>query len=284
MQHEYRDISGHEGLRLKTLIKENGAPQWLIVTHGMGEHFERHQHLLKLFPQQFNILMYDLRGHGRSEGERGNVKHFSDYRKDLQQVIDYLRKEFSMKRFTLFGHSLGGLITADWLQNEAQPDCYPERVFLSSPPVGAAGILGPIFGFAPLIVMKSLADLPISIPLGGMIDLSKLSHDGRVLEAYLNDEQVILKIHSHLFFETLKAAREVFSRPLRASCPLYVCIGTADGVVNPGMLVRYFTLVEKNAKLLQVKDGYHELHNEIEKYRTPYTQFLQASLGDHSVN
>lgn len=280
MQHEYRDISGHDGLKLKALIKENGASQWLIVTHGMGEHMERHQHLLKLFPQQYNILMYDLRGHGRSEGERGNVKHFSDYRKDLQAVIDYLTREFAMKRFTVFGHSLGGLITADWLQNEAKPACYPEKVFLSSPPVGAPGLLGPLFGNAPLLVMKTLTEIPISVPLGGMLDLSKLSHDGRVLQAYLNDDLVILKIHSHLFFETLRTAREVFSRPLRVSCPLFVSIGTADGVVHPKMLARYFEQVEKNAKLLQVKDGYHELHNEVEKYRAPYTKFLLASLGD----
>ena len=280
MQHEYRDIPGHDGLRLKALIKENGASQWLIVTHGMGEHMERHQHLLKLFPQQFNILMYDLRGHGRSEGERGHVKQFSDFRRDLEAVIDFLRKEFNMKRFTLFGHSLGGLITSDWLQNEAKAECYPEKVFLSSPPVGAPGLLGPLFGHAPLLVMKTLTDIPLSVPLGGMLDLSKLSHDSRVLQAYLSDDLVMLKIHSHLFFETLRTAREVYSRPLRVSCPLFVSIGTGDGVVHPKMLTRYFTLVEKNAKLLQVKDGYHELHNEIEKYRTPFTKFLQASLSE----
>jgi alpha-beta hydrolase superfamily lysophospholipase len=133
------------------------------------------------------------------------------------------------------------------------------------------------------VLLKALADIPISIPLGGMIDITKLSHDGRVLQAYLNDELVILKIHSHLFFETLRTAREVFSRPLRVRCPLFVCMGTGDGVVNPKMAIRYFTLVEKNAKLLQVEDGYHELHNEIEKFRAPYTKFLQSALSNTSV-
>jgi alpha-beta hydrolase superfamily lysophospholipase len=279
MQHEYRDIPAHDGLKLKALVKENGAPVWLVVTHGMGEHFMRHQHLLKLFPQQYNFLMYDLRGHGRSEGDRANVRAFGDFRQDLQSVLDYLKRDFHMKRFVLFGHSLGGLITADWLQNLATPECYPEKVFLSSPPVGAAGLLGPLFGNAPLLVHKALTDLPVSVPLSGMLDLRRLSHDGRVLQAYMADELVQLKIHSHLFFETLRAGREVFSRPLRAACPLFVSIGTGDGLVNPAMLVDYFTRVEKNAKLFKVEDGYHELHNEIEKYRAPYVDFLKASLG-----
>ncbi len=278
MQHEYRDIAGHDGLKLKALVKENGASSWLVVTHGMGEHLGRHLYFLKMFPQQYNLLLWDLRGHGRSEGQRANVAHFSDYRRDLQAVLDYLRREFNMKNFSLHGHSLGALITADWLQNMATPECYPQKVFLSSPPVGAPGIKGPLFGNAPALVLKALADIPVTVPLGGMLDLSKLSHDGRVLQAYLADELVSQKNHSHLFFETLKTAREVFSRPLRAHCPLSVAIGTGDGIVNPGMAKRYFTQVEKNAKLLVVDGGYHELHNEVEKYRAPFMDFLQKTF------
>ena len=49
--------------------------------------------------------------------------------------------------------------------------------------------------------------------------------------------------------------------------------------MSPSLLIDYFTRVEKNAKLFKVEDGYHELHNEIEKYRAPYVDFLKASLG-----
>lgn len=278
MQNEYRDIVGHGGLKLKALIKENGAPVWLIVTHGLGEHMDRHQHFLKLFAGQFNILMYDLRGHGRSEGERVNVSEFADFRRDLQALVEFLKLEFSMKRFMVFGHSMGGLITADWIQNEARDDLYPEKVFLSSPPVGAPGILGPLFGNAPQFLLRGLAEFPLTLPLGGILDLSRLSHDSRVLQNYLNDEYVELKVHTHLFFQLLKTARDVFSRPLRARCPIYASVGSEDGLVNAKMLVRYFTDVEKNTKLLQVPGGYHELHNEVEKYRTPYFSFLRESL------
>ena len=278
MQNEYRDIVGHGGLKLKAMVKENGAPVWLIVTHGLGEHMNRHQHFLKLFAGQFNILLYDLRGHGRSEGERTNVNEFADFRRDLQAIVEYLKSEFSMKRYMAFGHSMGALITADWLQNEAREDLYPEKVFLSSPPVGAPGILGPIFGNAPVMLLKGLADLPLSLPLKGILDLNRLSHDSRVLQNYLNDEFVELKVHTHLFFQLLKTSREVFSRPLRARCPLYASVGTEDGLVHPGMLLKYFNTIEKNTKVLKVDGGYHELHNEIEKYRLPYIDFLRTSL------
>ena len=279
MQHEHRDVPGYGGVKLKTLVKENGAPVWLIVTHGLGEHMVRHQHFFKLFAGQFNILMYDLRGHGRSEGERANVGVFADFRRDLQSLVEFLQKEFAMKRYMVFGHSMGALITADWLQNEAREDLYPEKVFLSSPPVGAPGILGPVFGNAPLFLLKALSEVPVTVPLKGILDLSRLSHDGRVLQNYLNDDLVQQKIHTHLFFQLLRTSRDVFSRPLRAGCPLFASVGTEDGLVHPGMLLKYFSTVEKNTKVLRVEGGYHELHNEIEKYRQPYLDFLRQSLA-----
>lgn len=280
MHHEYRDIKGHDGIKLKATIKENGASTWLIVTHGLGEHSARHHHFLKLFAGQFNILLYDIRGHGQSEGERANVGEFVSFRKDLQKVVEYLRDNFQMTQFITFGHSMGALITADWLQNEAREDLYPTKVFLSSPPVGAPGLMGPLFGNAPHMVLKSLAGLPATLAIKGILDLSRLSHDSRVLVNYLNDDLVSLKVHTHLFFEILKTSRDVFSRPLRARCPIYASIGTEDGLVNPKMLIKYFSQMEKNTNLLKVEGGYHELHNEIEKYRTPYFDFLRQSLTE----
>ena len=132
MNNEYRDIISFDGVPLKCLIRETGSSKWLIVTHGLGEHLGRHEFLLKLFSQNFNIAIYDLRGHGRSGGRKGWVGDFQHFWKDLHAVIEYFRKEFSMKNYTLFGHSMGGLITAGYLQNMAQENFYPEKVFLSS--------------------------------------------------------------------------------------------------------------------------------------------------------
>lgn len=277
MNNEYRDIISFDGVPLKCLIRETGSSKWLIVTHGLGEHQGRHEFILKLFSQNFNIAIYDLRGHGRSGGRPAYVEDFKHYWKDLHSVIEYLRKEFSMNHYTLFGHSMGGLITAGYLQNMASADFYPDKVFLSSPCCGASGLIGPVFANSPKILMESLAKLP-SFPLKGVLNIRKLSHDSRVYESYVKDEQVHLSIHSHLYFELLKSAREVFSRPLRASCALYGAIGTGDVLVNPGLMTDYFAQIEKKAQIKVIEGGYHELHNEVEKFRKPYLNFLRQSL------
>lgn len=277
MNNEYRDIISFDGTVLKCLIRETGSSKWLIITHGLGEHLERHEYMLKLFSQNFNIAIYDLRGHGQSGGKKGWVEDFHHYLKDLQAIIDYLKKDFSMTNYSLFGHSMGGLITAAYLQNMASKDFYPEKVFLSSPAVAGPGFLGHAFSLAPMILFNALVKAP-TLPLKGVLDLKRLSHDRRVYEAYITDERNTLKVHSKLFFEVLKMGREVFSRPLRADCPLFVSIGTGDGLVHPKLVISYFTKVEKSAQLKIIEDGYHELHNEIEKYRKPYLNFLRQSL------
>ena len=277
MNNEYREIISFDGTLLKCLIRETGSSQWLIVSHGLGEHSRRHEYLLKLFSQNFNIAIYDLRGHGKSGGKRAFVADFNEFLKDLHSVIGYLKKEFSMTRYTLFGHSMGGLITAAYLQNMAPKEFYPDKVFLSSPAVAAPGLMGPLFSNAPKFLYDGLIKMP-TLPLEGMLDLKRLSHDSRVYEAYVKDDLCQLKIHTKLFFEILKTARDVFSRPLRADCPLYVSIGTGDALVHPKILIDYFQNIEKRAQLKVIEGGYHELHNEIEKYRKPYLNFLRHSL------
>lgn len=277
MNNEYRDIISFDGTPLKCLIRETGSNKWLIVTHGLGEHLGRHEFFLKLFSQNFNIAIYDLRGHGRSGGKRGWVENFSDFSKDLGIVIQYLQKNFNLNAYMLFGHSMGGLITADFMQNHVSIEAYPETVFLSSPAVGAPGIMGPVFANAPKMLFETLTKLP-TLPVAGVLNLRKLSHDSRVYESYIKDELTVLKIHTKLYLEVIKTSREVFSRPLRVKCPLYCSIGTEDVLVHPGLVIKYFTEIEKNAQLKVFEGGYHELHNEIEKFRKPYLNFLRQSL------
>jgi alpha-beta hydrolase superfamily lysophospholipase len=172
---------------------------------------------------------------------------------------------------------MGGLITADYMQNHVRNDLYPEKVFLSSPAVGAPGLMGPVFANAPKFLFESLSKLP-TIAVAKVLNLRKLSHDSRVYESYVKDEFTMLKIHTKLYLEVMKASREVFSRPLRIRCPLYCAIGSEDVLVHPGLMIKYFTEIEKNAQLKVFEGGYHELHNEIEKFRKPYLNFLRHSL------
>jgi acylglycerol lipase len=275
---EKQTIELENGQKIYTQMIESGSPVWLIVTHGLGEHCGRHEYMFKLFSQYFNVFTYDLRGHGRSEGKKAYAESFDLFTEDLSGILSYLKKTYKMDRFILFGHSMGGLITAKWLQENEKSEVYPEKVYLSSPPVAAPGLLGRVFQYSPQLLSESLTKIPLSTPLGGMLDLKKLSHDPRVYESYINDPNCALKVETKLLFNVVYTSRQVFSKPLRCHAGLYVSIGTKDALVHPKALIEYFERVEKNAKLLKVEGAYHEMHNEIARFKDQYFKFLKDSI------
>lgn len=264
-----------DGLRLNLTVLKRGDFPWVVVTHGVGEHSGRHHYWLTDEFKDYNVVLYDLRGHGVSEGERGNVKDFDDYLKDLDSVTDFLVSEYGMKEFYLFGHSMGGLITARWIQTRKNRALYPKKTILSAPGAGTVGILGLITSSIPSLIYKKLATLP-SLPLGGMLDLTKLSHNPQVYIDYVNDPKNILKVHSHLYFDLLNKAKETFTRPLHPRTPLMTIMGGEDGVVSTDLVRNYFRKYEPTAKFVLIEGAYHELYMETPEYFKKFTDAVKA--------
>lgn len=275
---DHKFIRMSDGVELHTHINESGQKKWLVALHGLGEHMRRHVYLKEAFQQDFNIFQFDLRGHGRSQGEKAYIENFDRYILDLQDILEYLRLEYDMKEFVLFGHSMGALIVSLFLQQNFKNSPYPERAFLSAPPVMVGGIGGPLFKYLPLSISRTLQNLPITFKLSGLVDLNYLSHNAKIKDEYLKDELNCLEIHSSLVFKLIHNAKKVYSRPLRAQCPVHVAAGSGDKVIDFDTLFNYFNFVEKGCDLKIIDDGYHELHHEISKYRIAYFEFLKTSL------
>lgn len=258
-------------------IKEVDSPVWLICTHGIGEHLGRHEYISNIFGRDFNILHYDLRGHGKSSGRRAYVERFEEFYEDLSEILKMLRDEYKMQKYVLFGHSLGGLITSGFVQNIEEDDGYPEAVFLSAPAVSVTGLGGMLINYAPVSLFEFLGQMP-SMAIEGLVDLRKLSHNKNIYQDYIEDSYNNLKIHLKLVFEMSKAMRDVFGRPIRFRCPSTVVYGDEDIVVDPKSIENYFRNIERST-ILKLYDGaYHEIHNESEKYRKDYFSFLRNTL------
>ena len=269
-----------DGAELYVEIKETGSPVWIIATHGVGEHLGRHKYIPELFGHDFNIFQYDLRGHGRSSGKRAYIEDFSIFMEDLKEIIRFTKEKYRMERYVLFGHSMGALICSAFIQNYVEESHYPERLILNAPPCGADGILGKILKILPVAFMKGACEIPYSFPILGLVDLKHLSHDPRTREDYVKDELNLLKLQSKLVFELIKTAQDTFARPLRSKCPSFVTVGSADRVVGAEDVIEYFTHVDKSFNLKIFDGAYHEIHNEIEKYRKPYFDHLKTIFGE----
>lgn len=280
MKSEDKFIKTRDGVALRARVREKGSPVWIVATHGIGEHLGRHQYLSDLFGQDFNIVRYDLRGHGQSGGTAAYIDNFYHYMEDLSEVLAYFRDKFRMKRFVLFGHSMGAQIVSGYLQSYADQDFYPEKVIINAPPISFSGLLGNVVDVLPKDVTRALAKFPFSCKLGGLVDLDNLSHSAQVRIDYERDKLNHLKLHSKLLLEMTRAQKDIFSRPIRPRCPMVCSYGSEDKIVGVAGIERYFDMIEKSVLLKRFDGAFHEIHNEIEKYRKPYFEYLSEQLNE----
>ncbi len=272
---ERKQIVMRDSTKINCQIHEGGHRVWIIGLHGMGDHMGRHDYLMKLFSSDFNVFQYDLRGHGESGGKRGFVEDFSFFTEDLVEIIDYLKRDYRMDRYILVGHSMGSLIAADLIQNFGDKVLSPERLVLSSPLIGFKGIVGGTFKFLPSKILNTLAGMKLSFPIYKKNYLSFLTHDPGVHEKIKEDNLILRKIQTKLYFEVLKASRTIFSKPIRPTCPSFSIIGESEFIVDLKEFNFYFDFVEKSFQIKVIEGGAHELHNEIGRFRSPYLDYLK---------
>ncbi len=102
----------------------------VVVAHGYGEHCGRYEELLDvLAASRFATFAVDLRGHGRSDGDRAFEPDFGHYLADFGLVVERAKAEHPGKPVYLLGHSLGGLIAFGYALDH--PDGLSGLVLLS---------------------------------------------------------------------------------------------------------------------------------------------------------
>ena len=140
--------------------------------------------------------------------------------------------------------------------------------------------MGKILQHSSPALLSKINSIPLSFKIGGLIDIGKLSHSPAVKEQYLKDPHNHLKLHSKFLLNMVISSHQTFSRPLHPLCPAFVTIGTEDKIVCVESLKNYFQYVEKDFHLQLFEGAWHEIHNETNKYRMPYFDFLRTSLID----
>ena len=274
-----QNIESYDGTQLSVEILDQGHLDWLILTHGIGEHSGRHQYIYDLLKEHYNICLYDLRGHGHSGGERGSVKKFSQFRRDLQSLLIYLRNSHEVNSFSLFGHSMGGLILCDFMQSKlyTKVNIPIKSVFLSSPAIGVAGSLGRFLNFLPFKIHQALSGAPVSFSMQGLNDYSYLSHDSKTAELYEKDNLVLKEFSSSLLLKLVKTAKKISSRNLNSPCPVYCSVGSSDQIVDYDKICSYLES-QDDTYINRIEGGFHELHNETSEYRDLHINFIKMSL------
>ena len=103
------------GIRLHYRVYGEGTP--LVLAHGFGATLDMWAEQIEPFSQRYRVVVYDSRGHGRTEAPRDWASYrLEDYVEDQRQLMDHLGLETAY----VGGLSMGGMIALQFALTHPQ--------------------------------------------------------------------------------------------------------------------------------------------------------------------
>src|SRR5215469_3599705 len=253
-------VDGASGLSIffRSLRPKQGARAVVVIVPGFNAHSGYYAWVAEqLIAAGLAVYAVDLRGRGKSDGERFYVDSFEDYVSDVEAVIKVARSRESSVPVFLLGHSAGGVVsclyTLDHQSELAGLICESFAHELPAP------------DFA-LAVFKGLGHLA---PHAHILHLpnERFSRDPKVVAAMNEDPLIAHETQPTRTMAALVRADERLKTefPL-ITLPVLILHGTVDKNTNPSGSQHFFDnagSVDKTLKLYE--GGFHDLLNDLDK-------------------
>ena len=230
----------------------------VVLVHGFNSHGGYYQWAAEqLVARDLAVYALDLRGRGRSDGERFYVQKFADYVSDVDSLVIRAKSGEPGLPVFLLGHSAGGVIACIYaLENQSQ----------------LAGLISESFAHevpAPDFALAVLKGLSHVAPHAHVVKLKNedFSRDPRVVEQMNQDPLIAHEAQSTQTMAELVRADERLKREFpQIELPLLILHGTADKATKPAGSKRFYEMAGSSDKTLKLYEGhYHDLLNDVDK-------------------
>lgn len=232
----------------------------IILAHGLAEHSGRYEEFASVFGDAgFAIYAVDFPGHGKSDGKRGHIGRFEEYTDTLDQLTSLARSAHPDLPFVLLGHSMGGLVVADFLLQH-------QSKFVAAVLTGAA--IGSPQQPSTFVLFVNKLIAALTPQLGVLrIDASAISRDSQVVSDYENDPLVYRgKASAALVTAIFAAMNRVVANAGSIRLPLLIMHASEDRLTSVEGSKLLHAQVGSEDKKLVIYDGlYHEILNEPER-------------------
>ena len=250
-------FEGVGGLKIatKSWPAQGAARGVMILIHG----FNAHSGYMEWPAEEFSahgLATYalDLRGRGKSEGERFYVEKFSDYLADVDKLVGQARTENPGLPIFVLGHSAGGVIATSYVF-EHQSEI--------------AGLVCESFAYdvgLPHLVQLALEGVSHLAPHVHVFSLNNadFSRDPAAVDRMNNDPLIAKESQpAETAAEMLKAADRLTENFTKFTVPVMIIHGTADKATRPAGSEKFFDLAASSDKTLRLYEGhYHDLLND----------------------
>ena len=253
-------FEGVGGLKIFTRSWEpEGKPRGVVViVHGFNSHSGQYLWTAEQFASNgLAVYALDLRGRGRSEGERYYADKMKDYTDDVQTLVTTAKSENPGLPVFLLGHSAGGVISCNYVLD------HPSEV---------DGLICESFAYelpVPDIVLSFLKGLSYITHHTHIFSLHNkdFSRDPAVVESM--NEDILIKGESQPA-QTAKVlidgARRLTDEFANITLPVLILHGTEDKATSPSGSQHFYEKAGSTDKTLKLYEGhFHDLLNDVDK-------------------
>ncbi|ASC70487.1 Polyketide synthase [Halomicronema hongdechloris C2206] len=284
MGHGEGRFSGADGLELYYQSWYPAPPMQAVVgvVHGLGSHGGQFTTVVEgLVTAGYGVYALDLRGHGRSPGQRGYIQSWGEFRQDVQAFQQRMAAYHPQLPCFLLGHSLGAIILLDH-------GLHSPRLWVADPSLGRLGgvivlapAIGPV-GVSPLklAIGKILSWLWPRFTLDTGIPEEAGSQDAAVVAAYSEDPLRHRKGTARLVTEFMQTTQCLRTDVRCFPVPLLILQGSQDRVALPQGSRRFYQQLQwGDVEYREYAGAYHDLHNDV--VATQVTADILEWLGRH---
>jgi alpha-beta hydrolase superfamily lysophospholipase len=264
------------GLHTETFLPSGTPRGTVLITHGYAEHCGRYHEVAHVIVKAgWAALSYDVRGHGKSPGERGYIDRFATYLVDFTAMLAAARKlAGDSAPMVLLGHSHGSLITLRALVDDQPPQV--SAAILSSPFL-ALKMAVPGYKRVLASVASRLAP-ELSKPNAQRVE--DLTADKQKQAERLADKLCFDVATSRWFTEASAAQDDVFERAARITLPTTWLVGGADPIADPARSKAVASKVS-GASYHDLAGMKHEVFNEVERGKV-FSELTKALAATHA--
>ncbi len=246
-------------------LKFKAAPnaKAVAIFHRGHEHSGRMTHVADgLADESFSYFAWDQRGHGRSEGERGDAPSIGRLIADVDEFVAHIEQRFGFdtRNLAVIAQSVGAVLVSAWLHDYA----VRVRCAVLASPAFSVKLYVP-FARAGL---KALYSSRGNFFVNSYVKAHYLTHDKERQASYDADSLITRAISVRILLGLYEAAQRVVSDAAAITTPTLLLISGDDWVVEHAPQHEFYNALGARVKRREILDGfYHDTLGESERER-----------------
>jgi alpha-beta hydrolase superfamily lysophospholipase len=231
----------------------------VCLVHGLGEHSSRYAHVAAALAEAgYVTLAFDQRGHGKSQGARGDAASYEQQLDDIKRLLAEAGERFPALPCFLYGHSMGGNLVLNYALRRRTPLA---GVIATGPWLRSA-INQPAWRIRSGRILHKLRP---SLSQASGLDVTAVSRDPAQVQAYRDNPLNHDKISLRMYFACADAGLWALDRAAEFALPLLLMHGGADRLTSAAASREFAAKIKQGCTYKEWDALFHEIHNEPEQ-------------------